>query len=334
VSSLRRLVQPCAGLEPADEQLRSMKSMKPRQATTEKRIGDGDPRRIKVLMYHRIVNDKDVPSRHWTCVHVRGFRRQLEFLERLGFTAITFEDYRLYLAGELNLPRKPVILTFDGGYMDTNLNAFPLLQEYGMKAVVFTIGNKDIKTNVWGKALGIPEGPLMESQQLIEMHAAGFEIGAQSMNYTRLTTLSEEEAWEEISRSRMLLEILLNAPVRSFAYPYGLVNRAIKRMVADAGYSHACSTSTGPATFGTEPYEIRRIAIRDTTSLVGFGMRMLTPFQTYEWLRWKMTRKLSGPDGAYIENGENKLKEKERIAATLERKALSEQDYYPFRRIQ
>lgn len=279
--------------------------MNPEETTAEKRIGEGNPRRIKVLMYHRVIDDKEAYCKHWTCVHVREFRRQLEFLDRLGFTAITFEDYRLYLAGELNLPRKPVVLTFDGGFMDTYENAFPLLQEYGMRAVVFTIGNRQIKTNVCGQALGMPVGPLMESQHLIEMYSAGLEIGAHSVNYAPLNKLSDEKAWEEISRSRMLLEILLNAPVRSFAYPYGLMSQAIKRMVKDAGYSHACSISTGPAAFCADPYEIRRIAIKDTTSLVSFEVRMLTPFQNYEWLRWKMARSASGLDGVRAGDGKN-----------------------------
>jgi peptidoglycan/xylan/chitin deacetylase (PgdA/CDA1 family) len=300
--------------------------MAPEQGTSNTSCAEGSPRRIKVLMYHRVTDDKEARCKHWACVHVREFRRQLASLERLGFTAITFEDYRLYLAGELNLPRKPVILTFDGGYMDTYENAFLLLQEYGMKAVVFTIGNRHIRTNVWCQALGMPTGLLMESQQLIEMHAAGFEIGAHPMNYTRLTTLSDEEAWEEISRSRMLLEILLNSSVRSFAYPYGHVSRAIKRMVKDAGYSHACSTLTGPAAFCADPYEIRRIAIEGTTGLVGFEMRMLTPFQNYEWLRWKMSRTHSGLDGKHIGDGESNLEDKEKSTALLTRSALTKQD--------
>src|SRR3990172_10485191 len=111
--------------------------MTPEQVTAEKTIGEGNPRKIKILMYHRIVDDKEANSKHWTCIHVREFRRQLESLERWGFTAITFDDYRLYLQGELNLPRKPVVLTFDDAYLDTYENAFPLLQEYGMRAVIF-----------------------------------------------------------------------------------------------------------------------------------------------------------------------------------------------------
>ena len=98
---------------------------------------------VKVLMYHRVVEDKAISDAHWSCVYVEDFRRQLELLDRWGFTAITFEDYRLFQSGELNLPKKPVILTFDDGYLDTYTVVFPVLQEYGVKAVVFVLGAVD-----------------------------------------------------------------------------------------------------------------------------------------------------------------------------------------------
>jgi peptidoglycan/xylan/chitin deacetylase (PgdA/CDA1 family) len=273
------------------------------QPPEEKRRGEGNPRVIKVLMYHRIVSDERLSHAHWTCVHVRDFRRQLELLDRWGFTTITFDDYNLYLAGELNLPRKPVILTFDDGYRDVYENAFPLLQEYGMRGVVFALGNRLIKTNVWDQAVGLRTAPLMDGQQLLEMHAAGFEIGAHSMSHPKLPALSTEAAWQEITRSRMLLEILLNSPVRSFSYPYGGVNESVKRMVADAGFTIACSVFTGPGTFGMEPYEIRRIAISSNTSTAGFAMRLLMPFQHYGWMRWKVSEVLSSFNGRHMGNG-------------------------------
>ena len=197
-----------------------------------------------------------------------------------------------------------MILTFDDGYLDTYHFAYPILREFGMKGVVFVLGDREIKTNIWDQHLGLPAAPLMEARQIVEMHAAGFEIGAHSMSHAKLTTLSREEAWEEIARARMVLEIFVNSAVRSFAYPYGLVNDTIKRMVSDAGYTMACSVFTGPATFGVEPYEIRRIAIQSTTSTVGFGMRLLTPFQSYEWIRWKAIYGLSVFDGRRSWNGQ------------------------------
>lgn len=259
---------------------------------------EGRPDSIKVLMYHRIVNDKALSRAHWTCLHVDDFKKHLEILDHHGFTTITFEDYRLFQAGELNLPKKPIILTFDDGYVDTYELACPLLQQFGMTAVVFVIGDQTITSNVWDSSNGVPKAPLMRPEQILELHEMGFEIGAHSLRHRRLTELPLEEAWEEITHSRMLVEILLNAPVRTFSYPYGLVNSDVKKLVADAGYTHACSVFSGPPTFSGDDFEIRRITIPRNLGAVHFALRVTTAYRYFDWARWRTkTIFLNGNNG-------------------------------------
>jgi peptidoglycan/xylan/chitin deacetylase (PgdA/CDA1 family) len=260
--------------------------MQQKQRGKSNRSREVTPQKVKLLVYHRVVNDDRLSREYpWICVHTREFRNQLELLDRWGFTAVTFDDIRLCLAGQLDLPRRPVVLTFDDGYLDVYENAFPILCEYGMRAVVFALGDNRIKTSEWGRSIGTPVAALMGGQQLVELHAAGFEIGSHSMTHANLTSLPEGEAWEEISRSRIVLEILLDSPVLSFSYPHGLVSVTTKRLVADAGYSIACSMSSGPARFGKEQYDNRRIAISNSVGAIGLAMRVLTPFEYYSWFR-------------------------------------------------
>jgi hypothetical protein len=61
-------------------------------------------------------------------------------------------------------------------------------------------------------------------------------------------------------------------------------------MVANAGFTLACGVFTGPPTFAADPYQIRRIAVRNSTGPLAFGMMLQTPYQYYEWLRWKVGR--------------------------------------------
>jgi len=239
-------------------------------------------------MYHRIVSNKAYSDTNWTCVQAGTFRRQMELVERLGFTPITLFDYLCYLDGAFRLPRKPIVITFDDGYQDTYENAFPILDELGMKAVVFVLGNRDIKTNRWDHEEGYSAAPLMTDEQVIEMSQAGYEIGAHSLTHPRLTLIDKRDAWEEIARSRMSLEIILNSPVSSFSYPYGALTTEIKNMVTEAGYKLACGVFSGPARFGEDLFEIRRLAIPGTLSLVGFASRLLLPHQRMEWIRWKI----------------------------------------------
>jgi peptidoglycan/xylan/chitin deacetylase (PgdA/CDA1 family) len=243
---------------------------------------------IKVLMYHSIVEKKpSSKSQKLFSVHESDFRRHLELLDKWGFTAITFKDYLLICEGKLNSPKRPIILTFDDGSLDNYQIAFPLLKEFGMKAVFFVLADKTIKSNTWEIGNGNPTTKLMDPYQILELHTAGFEIGSHSLTHPQLTKVSHTAAYHEISRSRMLLEILINAPVLSFAYPYGLLNNTIKQIVVDTGYSIGCAVYTGSASFGFDLFEIRRIPIPGTLSKLGFSARVLTPYEYVCWMSWK-----------------------------------------------
>ena len=65
--------------------------------------------------------------------------KQIQYLVENGYTPIWFEDL-------VNVDKieKPVILTYDDGYMDNYVDLFPILQKYGVKATIFMItGNID-----------------------------------------------------------------------------------------------------------------------------------------------------------------------------------------------
>ncbi len=156
------------------------------------------PERIKVLMYHRIVNGDYVsPGEREFCIDAKVFRKHLRILERLGYSTITFNDYDLFKRGELNLPRKPIILTFDDGYLDTHEHALPVLREYGMKAVVFVVADPQVRMNDWDSGYDITPAPLMTPDQILELHAAGFEIGSHSLTHPRLTQVPRDAAWRK-----------------------------------------------------------------------------------------------------------------------------------------
>jgi peptidoglycan/xylan/chitin deacetylase (PgdA/CDA1 family) len=245
------------------------------------------PRTIKVLQYHRVLPDEMRRSMAQIGLSEKKFREQLRILDHLGFTTITFDDYRLCLEGELSLPRKPIVITFDDGYLDTYELAFPILQEFGMRAVIFVLGDRNIRTNLWEAGRDVPVAGLMNDQQILELHQAGFEIGSHGLTHADLTQFSGERAWEEVSRSRVLIEIVLNAPICTFAYPYGFVNETLKGIVADAGYTFACSGSIKARSFTGDPLEIRRLKVPETSGQMGFMFQALSFHLASKWMQWK-----------------------------------------------
>jgi len=247
-------------------------------------------RRIPVLMYHRIVEQPAVESRHGTWVTAERLAAQLDALVRRRFTTVTFREYADYLAGGAPLPRKPILLTFDDGYADNYTLAMPLLRERGMKAVVFLIGDARITTNAWDAAEGEPVLPLLTRAQVREMAAQGVEFGSHTRSHARLAGLAADRLRVEVAGSKRAVEERAGAPALALCYPWGAVDAAAKQAVADAGYAFGVASDSGPLRIGDDLYEIRRTQIFPSTTAFGFWKKTSAWYLGYRQLMKRLKR--------------------------------------------
>ena len=69
----------------------------------------------------------------------------------------------------------------------------------------------------------------------------GVEIGSHGMRHDHIPALPARTWPEEIIRSREALELIIEAPVTGFCYPYGDLDRETITSVRAAGYDYACA---------------------------------------------------------------------------------------------
>jgi peptidoglycan/xylan/chitin deacetylase (PgdA/CDA1 family) len=97
--------------------------------------------RLTVLAYHRVAPRPtarfpylpDVVS-----VSPAGFSRHVEWIRR-NFTVIGLGDLLGLVREGLALPPRPLLLTFDDGYLDNYEHAYPVLRAHGLPAVIFVV---------------------------------------------------------------------------------------------------------------------------------------------------------------------------------------------------
>jgi peptidoglycan/xylan/chitin deacetylase (PgdA/CDA1 family)/glycosyltransferase involved in cell wall biosynthesis len=241
--------------------------------------------RIPVLMYHKVVSEPVHGSQHGTWVTVERFARHLRSLRRRGMTTITLRDCAAAVRGEKQLPPRPVILTFDDGYLDNYTNAFPLLKQFGMTGVIFLVADAALASNAWDAPAGEPWAPLMTRDQVLEMAEYGIEFGSHTLTHPRLPDLSCEELREELCESKRTLESWLGRPVPSLAYPYGAVDERVKLAARQAGYEFGVATNSGPIRFGEDQLEIRRVHILPWTAASQFWKRSSPWYFRYKTLK-------------------------------------------------
>jgi peptidoglycan/xylan/chitin deacetylase (PgdA/CDA1 family) len=136
------------------------------------------------------------------------------------------------------------------------------LAAQGYRAIQFLVSGLIGKTNAWQGTEGDTEQPLMDEAQIREWLAAGHAIGAHTITHPSLTRLSTEQAREEIQASRKSLEDRFGVAVNHFCYPYGDWNPTVRDLVAEAGYTTACTTDFGVNSDGSDSLALRRVTAR------------------------------------------------------------------------
>ncbi len=252
---------------------------------------------IKVLMYHRVIDSapNDPVQMHY--VTTDDFRSQMQIIEWFGYTPITFIDYKLYREGKLSLPAKPIIITFDDGYLDTYEKAVPIMINHNMRGVVFAMGDRSIRRASWDqKQHDCETYELMDDNQLRELRKLGFEIGAHTMSHENLLDLNLDDASYQIKCSKQQIEEVLNEEVYSFAYPYGAVDKRVQSIVEKAGFAYACGVYSGSPRFDESVLDFRRLAVDQRTPLYKFLIKLLTPYQYLEWSYHTLKKKQVLPE--------------------------------------
>lgn len=232
---------------------------------------------MPIIMYHRVVDSPDEVGVHGTYVTKELFKKHMQVLKDNGYRTVTFkelaEDH--LLTKRFDKGNKFVVLTFDDGYEDNYRVMFPILKEFGAKAVIFLLSES--KYNEWD--VNNPQNPekrfdLMSEEQVKEMAAYGVEFGAHTKSHPYLSSLPIEEAREQIVQCKQKLEQTYGQPFITFAYPYGDLNDEVKSEVRKAGFTFAVSTDSGEINVDSDLFQIRRIGIFPRNSMLTFRRKI------------------------------------------------------------
>ncbi|HEV8448913.1 MAG TPA: polysaccharide deacetylase family protein [Gemmatimonadaceae bacterium] len=173
-----------------------------------------------------------------------------------------------------------LVVTFDDGYLDNHQIAAPLLKRRQVPACFFIATDfvESDRVPWWDREAGI-QSEWMSWDQVRDLAAQGFELGAHTCNHVDLGVVNGEEARREITDSGTRLAKEVGVDVGLFSYPYGRRNQitdANRQLVRDAGYDCCMSAYGGNVTPDSNPYDLRRIPISQWyVSAYQFGFEAL-----------------------------------------------------------
>jgi peptidoglycan/xylan/chitin deacetylase (PgdA/CDA1 family) len=247
--------------------------------------------KVPILLYHRVLPEFPLGSARSGNVPVENFEAQMKYLADSGYASLSVTEFEEILGGGRPTPERPVLITFDDGYADTRLIAFPLARKYGIKLNVF-LPTKIIGADRWPDSWA--KRPLLEERHLekfpdlwrpltweevAQMEEGGVIFESHGHSHRRLSSLSDQELDEEISESVATFKMHLGRRPRGFAIPWGDEGSYTFRLL-DLLMSHGIS-----AVFTTTPARL--------TPPVGQFLHSRTAIKEYDDLG-SFVRKLQG----------------------------------------
>ncbi len=150
---------------------------------------------VPVLVFHS-VRRRDLAELGDLSLEEAVFDRQLAALARGGYRTITCAQLCDHLERGATLPKRPVLLTFDDGYLDNFTIASPVLAKHGFRATVF------VASDYVSEADGVratsatcdrpAESGYLTAGELRALEASGtFEIQAHSAAHARVPVAPE-----------------------------------------------------------------------------------------------------------------------------------------------
>jgi peptidoglycan/xylan/chitin deacetylase (PgdA/CDA1 family) len=217
--------------------------------------------RIPILMYHSIPSlgiekgsaRKTNPAYR---LPVDKFRSQMMYLAEHNFEPLTVDGL---VNGREVGDEKGIVITFDDGWYDNYVNAFPILQEIGISATIF------VATGLVG------QNEYLGWRELKQMSSWGVSIQSHTVSHKPLTELRVSDLEKELDASKKTLEDRLKTEINHLSAPHGMINKRVIAAARDVGYTSICTSEPGFKHRCSEPAILKRFNVPSGLSLPQFG---------------------------------------------------------------
>ncbi|TRZ94275.1 polysaccharide deacetylase family protein [bacterium] len=219
---------------------------------------------VPVIMYHSVSADAEPDNRMQVSVDL--FTRQMKFLKNHHYNVLSLEAVGQMIRDKKRFPPKSVAITFDDGYKDNYVYAYPVLMKLGLPATIFIIYNEVARSL----------GDRLSWDEIKEMQASGLiTIGSHTLDHPNLVEIkSEAELKRQIFDSKKNLEEKLGVPVNAFCYPSGRFNAQVRDLVIQARYRFAVATGLGKNFSNQDIYLIKRVRVSNSDNLFDFWAKI------------------------------------------------------------
>lgn len=252
---------------------------------------------IPIFMYHHVNPNKG----DMVTITPEDFGAQMRFLKESGCRTLTLTEAIGASLGTFETKEKCCVITFDDGYLDNFVYAYPEIAANGIKAAVFIVtdwidaassAREDKKsaavdeckkrppTHNYAKTLiaeGLHHKAVMNWDMISEMNSgAPVEFHSHTMSHLECDKAEPDKLAVELAGSKDAINAMLNKDCKYLCWPKGLNNAAAIEAAKEAGYEGIFTTAPGVIKKGIDPFAMPRIAIKEGASWLKSRLKIYT----------------------------------------------------------
>lgn len=202
---------------------------------------------LPILMYHGISKDKKRLNQY--VISPDTFEKDVKYIKENGYNTIVMQDLIDYVYEGRSLPIKPIMITFDDGYYNNYLYAYPLLKKYGFKMVLSPIGKcTDMYSEIcdknewyahvtWGEINEMVQSGVVEIQNhSYNMHEN--KCGRNGSKKVRGESLKQYRKFfsDDIIKMQDAISSHTSCNATTFTYPFGAISKESLQILKDLGF--------------------------------------------------------------------------------------------------
>ncbi len=218
--------------------------------------------KLLIIMYHGFTQDGKESE---YVINASKLEDDIVCLKEQGFDFINTKDLTDYVYSKKPLPQKPVMLTFDDGYLNNYTYAFPIIKKHGIKVVISPIAYFVEMHSL--KGISDPLYSQLTDKEIKEMYQSGL-VDFQNHSYNmhslndrkgsaRLTHEKSEEYIREfyydLKAAENVIEEITGEKTDAYVYPFGNVSIESKYILKCCGYRLSLGCMEGINYISSDP---------------------------------------------------------------------------------
>ena len=199
---------------------------------------------VPAILYHFIYLDGDSSCNDIICHSEEQIDSHFKYLADNDVFTLNTSEVLSFINGEINLPKKSILITIDDGARAENF--IPFLEKYGLNATLFLVSS-------WYPVSKFSSPYLEIASHTHNMHTTGVCPTGQGGG---INCLPKDEILNDLRLSR---ETLNNA--KAFCFPFYEYSDYSINLVKEAGFEMAFIGGSTKIKKGMDPYKIPRYPI-------------------------------------------------------------------------